>query len=182
MPQPRVYWTVTLVWIEVILPVVKPVVRPLFMTASPTVAVCGVVRGAPMSRIAPLASTLPRAVASAASTLAVPSGTRLPAKSPTTLLPVGEQPESTRPGWSVSSPGLAWPERASTWLLLRMHSTPSRSTSEPSVPEQQNRRLWSLMLPPDVPILIGGFCLTWWAAPPSALATELEKTSREGIN
>src|SRR5262245_37962819 len=168
------YWTVTVEWMEVTVPVVKPVVRPLFITRMPIAAVCGVVRGMPTSRIRPLASTLPRAKASAASTLADPRGTRLPAKSPTTLLPVGEQPESTRPGWRTSSPALALPERASTWLLLRMHRTPSRSTSAPSVPEQQNTALRSPTSPPDVPILTGEFCLTWWAAPPSAHAAGLE--------
>jgi hypothetical protein len=102
----------TLVWTEM-LPVVARR-APFFITASPTVAVCGVVLGGPMSMIAPLASTFPRANASAASTLAVPRGTKLPAKSPTMLLPLDEQPETTRPGWTVSSPAVAFPERAST--------------------------------------------------------------------
>jgi hypothetical protein len=59
------------------------------------------------------------------------------AKSPTTFEPLAEQFVSIRPGWTVSSPAPADPERASTWLLLRIWSTPSRSTSAPSVPPQQ---------------------------------------------
>jgi len=91
-----------------------------------------------MSRIDPLVSTmLGRATARAASTLADPSGTRLPAKSPTMLTLPAEHWLSISPGWIVSSPAAALPERARMWLLLRMCRTLSRSTSAPSVPPQQ---------------------------------------------
>src|SRR5580765_7111418 len=126
--QPFWYWMVTEVLIEVIEPVVKPVVRPLFMTARPIVGAWIVVQGTPTSRIAPLESTFARAVEIAASTFPVPSGTMLPVKSPTMLLVAPEQLVSIKPGWSVSSPDAAVPDRARMWLLERIDSTPSRRT------------------------------------------------------
>ena len=120
-----------------------------------------VVHGGPMSRIAPLVSTMPlRASDRATSTLAVPRGTTLPMKSPTRLSESTWQALSMRPGWIVSSPVVALPERARMWLLLMMCRAPLYMTAEPRVPPQQNALPMSLALPPEVPSLIGGVCLT----------------------
>ena len=116
------------------------------------------VHGCPMSRMAPVESTVALARARATSTFAVPSGTRSPAKVPTVVVPAGLHWTSMRPGWSTSPPGDAAPEMARTWLLLKMYCRPSRVMREPSVPPQQNALLASPMFDPDVPILMGGLC------------------------
>src|SRR2546423_1750512 len=69
-----------------------------------------------------------------------------------------------RPGWTTGSPVAPWPERSSTWLLLRMKNVPFRRTRQPRVPEQQMVRLGlvvrSVAFPPLVPKRMGSD----WAA------------------
>src|SRR5215475_14876960 len=117
-PQLLWYWTLTLVLIEEIVPVVNPVVRPLLATLNPTDGLLTILLGMPMSSINPVGSIAPGlSCATAASTFEEPS-VGATVKSAT----IGGvwQLLSISPGCEMSSPGLAWPLSPRTWLLLRM--------------------------------------------------------------
>src|SRR5215475_6669987 len=115
-PQLLWYWTLTLVLIEEIVPVVNPVVRPLLATLNPADGAITTLLGTPMSSINPVGSIAPvLSCATAASTLDPSAGAAV--KSAT--IGGSAQPTSILPGCEMSSLVLAWSLRASTWLLLR---------------------------------------------------------------
>src|SRR5881296_1519352 len=176
LPLPQFFWycTLTLVLIDPMVPCWQPVVRPLFATGSPTRGVPGVAHGMPMSRILPVLFMRPeRTAARAASTFCVPSGTAW-LKSATTV--ATRQPLSMRPGWVMSSGGVAWSTRARTWLLLRMYGVPPLVTSDRRVPPQQKAWVISLAFPPDDPYDV---VRPWWLAPlPSARTRPTNSTAQ----
>src|SRR5215471_17164142 len=119
---------------------VKPVVRPVFATCMPndgssSVAEGGaeampVCPGTPRSRIAPDVSIAPGTMrASAASTLlsAMPWLVGVGCRADWKLrlaTAFGVAKQAAAPGWLIASPATPCPERATTWLLLRMYCWP----------------------------------------------------------
>ncbi len=151
-----------------ILPTVFPVVRPLFFTSIPIAASRGG-PGLPISMILPKRFTLPlNTCASAASIrFGASKWIRTNVDNVATLFAGGAtQLESIKPGWLMFWPIIPRFVFARTWLLLRRYRVPPTSfTSAPSVPEQQNCRLESLVFPPEVPRRIGRFCFMRWFGP-----------------
>src|SRR5579862_9077232 len=128
----------TTVFTELMLEQVKPEVRPALATpmrtAGATVLLAGgaglgmlVELAVPSSRMLPEVSTAPGIISAiAASTVPVLGAVLLPPSGNftnwlklATRLP-GLQPLSTSPGWVMGSPTVAWSDRASTWLLLKI--------------------------------------------------------------
>src|SRR5262249_53831887 len=117
-PQLLWYWTLTLVFIEAIVPVVNPVVRPLLATPNPIDGAITTLLGTPMSSINPVGPIAPgTSCATAASTFDEPS-----VGATVKFATIGGvwQLLSISPGCEMLSPARAWPLSPNTWLLLRM--------------------------------------------------------------
>jgi hypothetical protein len=129
----------TAVLMELMLEQVSPELRPAFATPMPIKGAIAVLAGGaglgtsgvelavPSSRMLPDVSTAPLMIcAIAASTVPVLGAVLVPPSGNCTNWVklatgvAGLQLLSTSPGWATGSPGFAWSERASTWLLLRM--------------------------------------------------------------
>src|SRR5579884_2859211 len=173
-PQKEAKSTLTVPLMLPMVEQVRPVVRPVFATDNPNAGASSVVEGGaaamlsgpgtPKSRMLPEASTEPGTTcASAASTLlsAIPLlvGVGCNADWKLRLATVeGEAKQAADPGWLIASPGSPCPERASTWLLLKMYCEPLKFQRLPRVPTQQTFGLVSSPLPPVMPNLIGSVC------------------------